>query len=433
MYFYTRRKQKDIMHRPKLRPIHSIADILIILTAVVSLTCCHPSNTYDTDHGVPSCDLTEALDSIMAEIFPGEEPGGICAVMVDGNIVYDHGFGLMDLRTRELITDSTMFNLSSASKLFTAVAMLKLQEEGKLSLDDSLSKYFPEFKGQFFDKITIRHLLTHSSGLPDLRPRNDEEWKRYVKSHKSLFVIGDDYRLYGREEEHMKVFQNLDELEYEPGSHYQRQDPSYILIAPLIERVTNTEFDTWMNENIFKPAGMKDVFYYKPDFKMHKMAHAYRPVKDTNDNLSIFDQNTYRSDDGKWEEYDYGEVPFFLTKADRGVYATVKDFMRWNKELYDGKIISDSSLKTMQIGYIPTDVPLVSFGLGTAIRNEPNRPPKLYHLNSNGGFSIIEATWPSERIHYVIFANRADWNQRATANAIDSLLYAKGYIEKTEK
>ena len=410
------------MLRFKIDSVHSIFDLLIIAATVVGLSCCRPSHTCQTDHGVPPCDITHPLDSLFMTIFPGEEPGGIATVMLDGKVIYNHAFGLMDLQTGEQITDSTLFNLSSASKTFTSVALLKLDEMGLLNLDDSLSMYFPEFNGDFFNHITIRHLLTHSSGLPDLRPRTDSEWSKYLTNHKSLFVIGDDYRLYGREEEHMKIFQHLEALDFEPGTHYQRNDASYILVAPLIERVTGMEFDTWMNENIFKPAGMREVFYYKPDFKMHKMAHAYRAAQKGSD------PNTYVSNDGKWEEYDYGEVPFFLTKADRGIYTSSRDFMQWNRALYGGEIISDSSLAEIRKPYIPTDIPYVDFGLGSAIRNEPNFPIKVYHLNSNGGFSIVEATWPTKHLNYLIFANRADWNLRKMTSAVDSILMSKGYL-----
>ncbi len=413
------------MHFLKLKSIHSIFDLSVILALVIGLSCCRPSHTCHTDHGVPKCDITASIDSVLMSIFPGAEPGGIGVVMHNGEIIYNHAFGIMDLKNGGQITDSTIFNLSSTSKAFTAVALLKLQEEGKLNLDDSISKYFPEFKGDFFDRITIRHILTHSSGLPDLRPKNDEEWKKYLSNHKSLFVIGDDYRMFGREEEHMKIFKNLEQLEFEPGSHYQRHDPSYILVAPLIERITDTEFDTWMSENIFKPAGLKSMFYYKPDFKIKGLAHAYRPVDpDKNSDLTV-----YRSDDGKWEEYDYGEVPFFLTKADRGLCGSASDFMKWISALYSGKIISDSSLMAMISPFIATNIPMVSFGLGTAIREDPEFPTKTYHLNSNGGFSIIEATWPSKNLSYVIFANRADWNNREISSSIDNILKSHGYLD----
>ena len=292
------------------------------------------------------------------------------------------------------------------------------------SLDDKLADFFPEFKGDFFKNITIRHILAHSSGLPDIRPKNKEEWEKYTKSHVSIFGYDSDYRLYGSENEHMQVFQNLERSEFEPGTHYERQDPAYILVAPMIERVTGKSFEAWMKENIFDPAGMTETFYYRPDVLAERMAHGYRPTpKDYNPVSAPF-----RTEDGLWEEYDYGEADYFLTRADRGACSSARDFMRWNRALYSGKIISDSSLMAMYKPYIATDVPNVSFGLGTALHIEPGTPSKAYHLNSNGGFSIVEGSWPEKKLHYVVFSCRPDWDLRATTYSIDSIDKAKGWI-----
>lgn len=370
------------------------------------------------------CVVADSFDSLFSELFPNEdEPGAIVVVMRGDSIVYNRAFGLANMASEDAINDSTLFNLSSASKIFTAAALLKLCEQGEITLDDSLAMYFPEFTGEFFKHITIRHILTHSSGLPDVRPRNGDEWDKYLSNHKSIFVHEKDYTLYGKEDEHMLVFQNLESAEYDAGAHYNRQDPAYILVAPLIERVTGQGFDQWMETNIFSPSGMKEAFYYTPGFKMPKAAHGYRRVEQGNKALS------FRSEDGKWEEYDFGEAPFFLTKADRGVYASARDFMQWNRALYSGKIISDSLLSMMYMPYIQTDIPMVGFGLGTAVKTEPGFPPKAYHLNANGGFAIVEGSWPSKRLHYIVFSNRNDWDRRAVNNSIDSIFKVKGCLE----
>lgn len=342
-------------------------------------------------------------------------------VMRNDTIIYSRAFGVADLQTKEPITDSTLFNLSSASKIFTTAALLKLAEEGRLSLDDTLSKFFPEFNKDIFGKITIRHILTHSSGLPDMRPRNQKEWNKYQAANHSIFALGEDYALYGDEDEHIISFKNLDTTEFKPGTHYERQDPAYILVAPLIERVTGIPFEDWMADNIFRAAGMKEVFYYSYNKEMPKTAHAYRRASGKPSPL------IFRSADGKWEEYDLGEAPYFLTRADRGVYSSARDFMRWNRALYSHKIISDSAIREKNVTYIPTDIPMVSFGLGTAIRLEPGFPLKSYHMNTNGGYSIVEGTWPDKHLHYIVFANRADWDTRAVTARIDSIFRAKNY------
>lgn len=401
----------------------SLMATIITLTGLAIFSCRSHKNDSAADQ-IPPCEVTTDLDNLFSNIFPEpDDPGAIIMVMRRDTIVYSRAFGLADLETQDPVTDSTIFNLSSASKTFTAAAILKLCEQRKLSLEDTLYKYFPEFNNDCFKHITIRHILTHSSGLPDLRPRNQKEWSKYQNSFHSVFALGKDYALFGDEDEHINSFKNIEATEFEPGTHYERNDPAYILVAPLIERITGMPFENWMTENIFKPAGLTDMFYYTYQENMPKVAHAYRKVTD-----SRATPLAYRSADGKWDEYDLGEAPFFLTRSDRGVYGSARDFMQWYRALYSGKIISDSSLKAMAQPCIPTDIPMVSFGLGTAVRHEPDSSKKSYHMNTNGGYAIVEGTWPKHKLHYIVFANRADWNLRDATKSIDSIFHAKDFI-----
>ena len=395
---------------------------LILASALLMQWACDSGHGNQSYQSLPETAVTAPLDSLFSTIFDNEGPGAIVMVMRDDSLVYRHAFGYADMESGIRISDSTLFNMSSASKIFSAVALLKLAEQDKIDLDDPLSKFFPEFPARFFDHITIRNILAHSTGLPDLRPRNNEEWDKYLTEHKSVFGFGDDYRLYGSDKEHMQVFVNLDSVDFEPGKHYQNNDPGYILVAPLIERVTGENFDNWMAENIFKPAGMNDAFYRNAGERTPAMAHAYR----------LYDpecpSGSFRSKDGRWEEYDYGEAEFFLTKADRGVYSSARDFMKWNTALYNGKLISDSSLIAIRTPHTPTDIEYVSFGLGGAVRCDPRYPVKAYHMNCNGGFSIVEGTWPEARISYLVYSNCNDWNRRAVTNTIDSIFKAKNWL-----
>lgn len=396
------------------RPFYVLLSVMVAIVVVV-IACTRPKE-FRADHGLPQCEYTAELDSLFAPMFPDDEPGAIVAVMRNDTIIYDHAFGLANLDSMQPVTDSTLFNMASTSKIFCATALLKLCEQGLISLDDSLARFFPEFEAPFYKNIRVHNILTHSSGLPDLRPRNEIEWSHYLKDHSSVFGEDRDYRLYGSEKDYLAIFQDLDSIDYTPNTHYLREDPSFILVVPLIERVTGHNFDDWMEENIFKPAGLTDTYYFNPGYTLPRIAHGYRRTQGSTA------PGVFRSEDGNWEEYDYGEAEFFLTKADRGAYSSARDFMRWNKALYSGKILSEESLKIINTGYIPTDVPYVEYGLANAVESVPGKPQKVYHLNTNGGFSIIEATIPSRNISYVILAARADWDQRKTFAKVDSIL-----------
>lgn len=397
--------------------------IFIILGAVFYgvLSCTH-SDGYRADHGVAPCEITAPLDSLFGGLFPAGEPGAIVAVMRDGEIVYDHAYGYSRLDSLARVTDSTVFNLSSVSKLFSGVALMKMVEQGIITLDDSLSRFFPSFPARYFDKIRVSHVLSHSSGLPDLRPLGEDEWSCYLETHKSVFGYDLDYRRYGTGVEYIKCFENLDTIAFEPGTHYDARDISYVLVAPLIEAATGDNFEAWMKENIFEPAGLTETYYYNVSFHHPRLAHGYKLAESTEPT------STFRSEDGRWEEYDCDEADYFLTKADRGVCGSARDFMRFKRALREGRIISKASIDTMLTPIIATHVPFVDFGLGTAVRRIPGTSAKAYHMNMNGGFSAVECWWPDGDVDYLIFTSRNDWNQHAVVAAVDSIIASKGWI-----
>lgn len=401
------------------------ATAFVVIAAIVIVASCGRGSGYRADGGLPPCEITAPLDSIFNPIFYDDDaPGAIVTVMRDDTVRYIHSYGLARLDTAERVTDSTLFNVASVSKLFSAVALLKLCEEGRIILDDSLSKYFPEFAGAFFNDINIRHILTHSSGLPELRPVGKAAWERYSDNHATVFGAGRDYSLYGTEKEHMQIFQRLDTISFKPGTHYQRNGPAFILVAPLVERVTGDKFEKWMERNVFEPAGLKETFFYEAGKYRPRLAHGYTPATP-----AITRHGSFVSKDGRWAEYDYGEADYFLTMADRGVYSSARDVMKFANALYSGKLISDASLKLLRTPYIQTDIENACFGLGLALRQDDGQPQKCYHVNANGGFAVVSGAWPDRKVLYSIISNRNDWDQRAVMAAVDSILIAKGWLK----
>jgi len=137
--------------------------IAVIVSACMLLVSCSTKQS--------GKNMLAGLDSLMTAEFRADEPGGALLVMKGDSIVYTKCVGLADLKTREEITQNTLFNLGSISKTFVANGILMLAEEGKLTLSDPMSMYFPEFRSrEIADAVTITHLLTHTSGLPDNRP-----------------------------------------------------------------------------------------------------------------------------------------------------------------------------------------------------------------------------------------------------------------------
>ena len=132
---------------------NKIFGIVICIAAILSLVSC----------GQENAKVCRELDTLFSSLFPENAPGAAVVMVKDGKIVFDKGYGLSDIETGAKVTDSTFFNICSVSKQFSSVALMLLSERGLLSLDDPVSKYFPEFEAEFFDRITLRHLLSHTS------------------------------------------------------------------------------------------------------------------------------------------------------------------------------------------------------------------------------------------------------------------------------
>lgn len=389
--------------------------IIIVLTA-----CSSGNNTarYGTESSIGP-DMDKLFESLFPE--PGD-PGAIVLIARGDSVIYERAFGMATLDRPTEITDSTLFNICSVSKQFGAVALLKLQEQGKLSLNDTVSKYFPQFPSKIFGRLTLRHLLSHTSGLPDTRPRTPQQWEEYRLKHSSVYADVEDYKKYAMWLESCRFYESMDTLMFTPGTKYEYQNPTYQLILPIVEQLTGQNFGSWMKENIFRPAGMNHTFYFEPDSAVRNMAHAYIPAKGKN--LHGY----YRSPDGRWEECDYGEANFFPTKADGGIYTSAKEFALWQQALMDGKIIKKKSLAQAFKPIIDTDIPGSSYGLGFFIEQDGDSPRRIYHTGDNGAFLCYEAYYPKTNIKVIVFANRNDWPREQIITDIDSILARNKWI-----
>src|SRR6478736_392185 len=188
-----------------------------------------------------SVSLSDKLDSLLVQEFGVGGPGGAVLIKKNDSTIFSRGYGLADLETKEQITTKTLFNLGSISKTFVANGVLLLQQQGKLSVEDNLIKYFPDFKNKKIgEKIKIKHLLTHTSGLPD----NREVGKDTV------------FYLTAKDAENWAPELKVDSLEFEPGTNYHYSNPAYNGLALIIEKVSGQKWQDFVAENIFEPSGM---------------------------------------------------------------------------------------------------------------------------------------------------------------------------------
>lgn len=329
----------------------------------------------------------EQIDALCSELFPSDEPGAAVLVLRGDEVIFDRGYGLADLQTGAPIDGDTFFNIASVSKQFTAVAVLQLQEQGLLSVDDEVRQYFPEYVNPVWNGIKISHLLSHSSGIPDGRGYLTREQK----------VAGDDVLA-------VEYLQWLDSLNFAPGTAYEYINPTFTLMGHLIERVSGEEFESYMREHIFGPAAMEHTLYFAPDREIPSMAHGYE-----------MDDAT-----GQWYEYDYGEETFFATRPDGGIYTSTHEFVQWEKWLRAHPQTEAWEPHTVVSGSQYSDYqnrPDTWYGYGWFL--EPN---VIYHTGDNGGFMILAARYPESDTLVLIFANRSDWDRYGFKQKMEQIL-----------
>jgi CubicO group peptidase (beta-lactamase class C family) len=203
----------------------------------------------------------ELVNQLFAEFDNDYRTGAAVAVVDSGRIIYKNTFGLANREDKSPVNRSTLLNICSVGKQFTAFAIALLEQQGKLSVDDDIHKYLPAMH-KFDYKITVYNLLNHSSGLREIADLLELSGTR----SNGPFTKNDVFKLINKQEE----------LNFIPGSEYLYCNTGYILLAEIIERVTGKPYIDWMAENIFEPLDMKNTFiFYTPDSLPDNVAKSY--------------------------------------------------------------------------------------------------------------------------------------------------------------
>lgn len=364
----------------------------------------------------PDKEAVAKLDTLCTSLFPADGPGAAVLVLRGDDIIFDKGYGIADIETKKPIDGNTFFNIASVSKQFTAVAVLQLAEQGRLSLEDPVSKYFPEYQADFWKDVKIKHLLSHSSGVPDARGGIPRELK--IKGDEALAL---------------SYLPSLDHLNFEPGSAYEYINPTFVLCGAIVEKVSKQPFTQYVTEHIFRPAGMRQTLYFDPQHQelIPNMAHGYEyaDVEDMPEERTADDS---KSDEPKnWYEYDYGEETFFATRPDGGIYSSTHEFALWERALRENKVLEEAKRVDAQSPHtLASDSPWSDYqnrpntwyGYGWFIEPKTDSTKEvIYHTGDNGGFKILAARYPEDDALVLVFANRADWDRYAVMQEIEKI------------
>jgi CubicO group peptidase (beta-lactamase class C family) len=371
--------------------------LVALVVAGPTALACSP-NRAPARPGVPD---TSALDAYFRRQFPAGQPGGAVLIMKEDRVVFSAGYGLADLRTREPITTRTLFNLGSISKTFVANAILILQEEGKLSVDDRLSVFFPGFKDAgIARRVSIRHLLTHTSGLPD----NREVAKNPV------------FYLTAKDAENWYPVTQAGALVFEPGSRSEYSNPAFNGLALIVEKVSGMKWQRFVRDRIFLPSGMKTSTITDGEQPTSGVAHGYERV------------------DGVWRESDYGEEPTFAAAGNGGVWSSVEELALYERALRRGTFLSPAAvadsrtIKTFD-NWVDPQPPMI--GWSWFVERTRDNLRAIGHTGSQGGFRSFYVVIPERSIWFAVLTN-TPCDREAMRDRIERWLREANWLDDAE-
>ncbi|MBN2351244.1 MAG: serine hydrolase [Spirochaetales bacterium] len=314
----------------------------------------------------------EETDALFAPFNMRDSPGAAVLVMKDGKVVFERGYGLADLDHGIPITPATVFNAGSVSKQFAAFAVLLLEEEGKLSLDDAIGVYLPGMP-DFGGEITIRHLLLHTSGLRDILDL--------------LQLSGRSLSERVTREEFLHLIRMQKELNFHPGSQYAYCNTGYLLLSEIVAKASGRSFADFTRRRIFEPLGMTNTrFIDDADEVVRNRADAYyKPVG----------------------EGGYVKLMWNLdTEGAGSLYTTAEDLARWIDNFETPRVGGESILKRMQTPGTLVDGAPISYAFGLVVGTYRDLDV-VFHEGQMAGYRSAVYRFPRERLAVVVLDNLA--------------------------
>jgi CubicO group peptidase (beta-lactamase class C family) len=336
-------------------------------------------------------DLPAKIDLVFARFARPESPGCAVGVAKDGKTLYTHGYGSANLEYRVPLTDSTVLESGSVAKQFTSSAIVLLAHEGKLSLDDDIRKYLPEVPPFGGAKITIRHLMTHTSGLRDqwglLGIEGRGPGTQVHSPATTLDLVA-----------HQKI------LNFPPGARYLYSNTGYALLGVIVQRVSGKTLDAFTQERFFKPLGMTHT-QWRDDFTevVPNRATAY----------SGSDAAGYHTD-----------MPFTNMIGNGGLLSTVHDLLKWNENLDNPAVGGKGYVDAMQTRMTLTNGRTITYALGLEVADYDG-VREIAHGGSTAGYRTHLARYPDQRVSIAVWCNSANANPAGLLHQVADLVLTK--------
>jgi CubicO group peptidase (beta-lactamase class C family) len=315
---------------------------------------------------------TQADAAIEAQRKAQKIPGVSVAICRDGKVVKAGGYGLANVELSVPVTAETIFQTGSVGKQFTSMGVMMLVEEGKIGLDDKLSKYIPESPDLWKD-VTIRHLLTHTSGIADYGGEEETMGKGVINFRK-------DYT----EEELIQAFAKMP-ADFAPGEKWSYSNTGYVLLGIVIHRVTGKFYGDFLQERIFVPLGMNSTrIISEADIVPHRSS-GYRLVK------------------GELKNQEWVS-PTLNTTADGALYTNVLDLAKWDAALHTTKLLKQASFDAMWTPVKLNNGKTYPYGFGWSLEPKNGRRA-VSHDGAWQGFTMSIVRYLDDRLTVIVMTN----------------------------
>ncbi|WP_324758436.1 serine hydrolase domain-containing protein [Sphingobacterium thalpophilum] len=333
--------------------------------------------------------VQQRLDSLFQSLDKDGELSGAFLVVDSGKIVYEHYTGFENPAKTEKITSHSRFELASVSKQFTAMAIMQLEQLGKLSYEDDITRYFPQLK---FKNVRIKNLLRHTAGIPEFLGW-DPKWIDTKKINTNQDIL--------------KVIEaKIDSTAFKPGDQYAYSNTNYVLLSLIVEKVSGQPFADYMHQHIFKPAGMKSTSVFcarshKADLKNYAKGMAYDAKTKSFklvDNMAGFGYVSY---------FDSITGPY-------GISSTAQDLFKWNQAIQNNVLLKrDNFLKAISVDTLNSGKPIkmggLYYGFGWLFTDSTDNANKMhFHTGGYPGYkSILVRDFKNQR-YFIALLNK--WN-----------------------
>jgi CubicO group peptidase (beta-lactamase class C family) len=341
------------------------------------------------DTATPAGDPRAArVDAVFAELDRAHGPGAAVAVIRDGQILLERGYGLAQLEYDVAVTPATVFHVASVSKQFAAFAVALLAQQGRLSLDDDIRTHLPEVP-DLGHRVTVRHLIHHTSGIRD-------QWELLMMAGWRLDdVITRD--------QIMALMRRQRQLNFEPGAEHLYSNMGYTLLAEIVERASGTSFGDYLHTHVFEPLGMRHTHVHDDHERVvRNRAYSYRPGQGG----------------AGWRT----AVLSYANQGATSLFTTAGDLARWLHNYETARVGGSAAIAQMRERGVLNSGDTIPYAF--AITRGAYRGRTTWgHSGSDAGFRAYAVHFPDERLGIVVLSNAANASpQRLAMQVADIFL-----------